>query len=72
MLNKINNTEIYKDTKKGTKDTRELLIKRNQLSLRKIQNFKKSIGFLKMDIFKNVQNEKPEIFFENSKLFLPL
>jgi hypothetical protein len=21
MLNKINNTEIYKDTKKGTKDT---------------------------------------------------
>jgi hypothetical protein len=24
-----------------------------------------------MDIFKNVQNEKPEIFFENSKLFYP-
>jgi len=45
----------------------EAIIKRNQLSFRKFQKFKKSDGFLKMDIFKNVQNEKPEIFFENSK-----
>ena len=43
------------------------MIKRNQLSLRIFQKFKKSVGFWKMDIFKNVQNEKPEIFFENSK-----
>ena len=49
-----------------------MVIKRNQPLFRKFQNFKKSIGFLKMDIFKNVQNEKPEIFFEKSKLFLTL
>ena len=40
------------------------VIKRNQPLFRVNQNFKKSDGFLKMDIFKNVQNRKIKQSFE--------
>ena len=33
------------------------------------QNFKKSDGFLKMDIFKNVQNRKVKESFEKGSFF---
>ena len=39
-------------------------IKRNQRLFRLNQKIKKSDGFLKMDIFKNVQNRKPKESFE--------
>ena len=44
-----------------------MVIKRNQPLFRVNQKFKKSDGFLKMDIFKNVQNRKVKESFE--KLF---
>jgi hypothetical protein len=43
-------------------------LQRNQLSLRKFQKIKKSIGFLKLDIFKNVQNRKVKQSFEKGVL----
>jgi hypothetical protein len=42
----------------------EMVVKRNQPLFRVKQNFKKSDGFLKMDIFKNVQNRKVKESFE--------
>jgi hypothetical protein len=42
--------------------------KRNQRLFRLNQNFKKSIGFLKLDIFKNVQNIKAKQSFEKDVL----
>ena len=41
-----------------------MVVKRNQPLFRVKQNFKKSDGFLKMDIFKNVQNRKVKESFE--------
>ena len=41
-------------------------IKRNQRLFRLNQKFKKSVSFLKMDIFKNVQNTKLKESFEKS------
>ena len=41
-------------------------IKRNQRLFRLNQKFKKSGEFLKMDIFKNVQNRKVKESFEKS------
>ena len=41
-----------------------MVIKRNQPLFRVNQKFKKSDGFLKMDIFKNVQNRKVKESFE--------
>ena len=42
----------------------EMVVKRNQPLFRVNQKFKKSDGFLKMDIFKNVQNRKVKESFE--------
>jgi hypothetical protein len=42
----------------------EMVVKRNQRLFRLNQKFKKSDGFLKMDIFKNVQNRKVKESFE--------
>ena len=46
-----------------------MVIKRNQPLFRVKQNFKKSEGFLKMDIFKNVQNRKVKESFEKGSFF---